>query len=126
MMARSMRPFANAFVSAFTVVLHVSVIGCATAARQQQPARGSLTVGVTTAGGPPSLTFRVTIQPAGIAGSVKADAGVFTNDDLPFGDHVVRLSDLPAACRVEGAAERKITLSEQRRFAVLRFDVRCS
>jgi hypothetical protein len=113
----------------FSIVIMVAAIcaGCATGARQQRPGRGSLTVGVTTT--PPAaatLTFRVTVEPAGIAGAVKADAGVFNHDGLPFGDHVVRLSDLPAACQVAGGAERKISISEQRRFAVLRFDVRCN
>ena len=85
-----------------------------------------MTVGVTTTGGSPSsLTFRVVVQPAGISGNVKADAGVFTSDDVPFGEQVVRLVDLPGSCRVENGAERKISVTEQRRFAVLRFDVRC-
>ena len=64
-------------------------------------------------------------EPAGITGDVKADAGVFVNDHIPDGDHVVRLT-LPAHCRADSGTERKITLSPQRRSAVVRFEVRCS
>lgn len=99
---------------------------CAARAVQQRPARGTLTVGVTTAGDAASgQRYRVIVEPAGIEGRVKAHAGVFTNDDMPMGDQVVRLTDVPAGCRVEGGPERRITISEQRRNAVLRFDVRC-
>jgi len=73
-----------------------------------------------------SLTFRVLIEPAGVTGTVKADVGVFTSADVPYGDHVVRLVDVPAQCRVDGGAERKISLSEDRRSTALRFDVHCS
>lgn len=121
-----MRPTTTLLVLALVVSVISSTAGCASAPRQQQPGRGSLTVGVTTTGGSPSsLTFRVVVQPAGISGNVKADAGVFTSDDVPFGEQVVRLVDLPGSCRVENGAERKISVTEQRRFAVLRFDVRC-
>lgn len=120
-----MRPTATLCVLATVLALACSA-ACASAPRRQRPGRGSLTVGVTTSGGSPStLTFKVSIDPAGIVGAVKADAGVFTSDDVPFGEHVVRLIDLPGSCRVENGAERKITLAEQKRFAVLRFDVRC-
>ena len=97
---------------------------CATGAVRQVADRGKLTVGVTTTGGAPS-TFHLTIEPAGITGDVKTDAGVFVNDHIPDGDHVVRLA-LPAHCRADSGTERKITLSPQRRSAVVRFEVRCS
>jgi hypothetical protein len=99
--------------------------GCATGAVRQIPDRGKLTVGVTTTGGSSPSNFHLTIEPAGISGDVKADAGVFINDHLPEGEHVVRLA-LPANCRADAGTERKITISPQRRSAVLRFEVRCS
>jgi hypothetical protein len=99
---------------------------CATGAIRQVPDIGRLTVGVTTTGLAASpATFRLTIEPAGLAGDVKADTGVFTNDHVPNGEHVVRLT-VPANCRVGDGAERKIVISPQRRSAVLRFEVRCS
>lgn len=98
---------------------------CATGAVRQVPDRGKLTVGVTTSGGSSPSTFHLTIEPAGVTGDVKADAGVFVNDHIPDGDHVVRLT-LPGNCRADSGAERKITLSPQRRSAVVRFEVRCS
>jgi hypothetical protein len=45
--------------------------------------------------------------------------------DVPFGTHVVRLTGVPGSCRVDNGAERTISLGEQRRAAVVRFDVRC-
>ena len=69
--------------------------------------------------------LKIVVESTGIDGGVKADAGVFTSDDVPFGTHVVRLTGVPDTCRVDNGAERKIAISEQRRFAVLRFDVRC-
>ena len=121
-----MRVSIGAVASSVTVAV-LCTAGCATGASQQRPERGRLTIGVTTTGrAASSLTFQVTIEPAGIAGAVTADAGVFTNSDIPSGDHVVRLLGVPADCRVAGGAERKITISQQRRSAVLRFEVRCS
>ena len=79
----------------------------------------------TTGASASTLMLRINIESTGIDGSVKADAGVFTSDEVPFGTHVVRLTGVPSTCRVENGAERKITISEQTRFAVLRFDVRC-
>jgi hypothetical protein len=99
--------------------------GCATGAVRQLPDRGKLTVGVTTTGRPSPSNFQLTIEPAGISGEVKADAGVFVNDHLPDGEHVVRLV-LPTNCRADAGTERRITISPQRRSAVLRFEVRCS
>src|SRR5688572_21068157 len=108
------------------VVFLVCAAGCATAVRQPRPGFGRLTVGATASGAAATtLTLNVAVQSTGISGSIKADAGVFTSDEVPFGTHVVRLTDVPSTCRVDNGSERKITLNEQRRFAVLRFDVRC-
>jgi hypothetical protein len=98
---------------------------CATRAVHQPADSGKVTVGVTTMGSPSPSTFRLTIEPAGIAGEVKSDAGVFINDNVPAGEHVVHLA-LPSNCRADKGAERTITVSQQRRSAVLRFEVRCS
>jgi hypothetical protein len=109
-----------------TVLISVCAAGCASATRQQRPRAGRLTVGVTATGASASaLMLKVVVESTAIGGSVKADAGVFTSEDVPFGAHVVRLTGVPSACRVENGAERKIMITEQRRSAVLRFDVRC-
>ena len=111
---------------ALVTLFVLSASACAAARRPQRPDTGTVTVGVTTRGSDVSaITFRVTVEPAGISGSVKADAGVFTRSEVPSGDHVVRLLDLPARCRVEGAAERTVTISQARRSAALRFHVVC-
>ena len=107
------------------LALTVAASACATGAVRQLPDRGRLTVGVTTTGKSSPSTFHLTIEPAGISGDVNADAGVFVNDHIPDGDHVVRLA-LPAQCRADSGTERKITLSPQRRSVVVRFEVRCS
>ena len=103
----------------------VTVGACATGGVRQVPDLGKLTVGVTTAGSSSPSSFQLTIEPAGISGNVKADAGVFVNDHIPDGEHVVRLT-VPANCRADPGTERKITISPQRRSAVVRFEVRCS
>jgi hypothetical protein len=118
-----MRAATGAVVSAALTVLCAS--GCATAARQQPAEGGRVTIGITTAGATPGMTFRVTIEPAGIAATVKADAGVLTRGGIAPGDHLVRLGDVPARCRIEGGPERTITISPQRRSAVVRFAVDC-
>jgi hypothetical protein len=119
-----MQRWMHRFVSA--VVILVCAAGCATPARQTRPRQGTLTVGVTANGASAStLMLNIAVESTGIGGSVKADAGVFTSEDVPFGTHVVRLTGVPSTCRVDNGLERKITISEQRRFAVLRFDVRC-
>lgn len=111
---------------ALTTVLLLSMSGCATGLRQPRTDAGTVTVGVTTSGAAVGgLTFRVTIEPAGISGTVSADAGVLTRSDVPPGDHVVRLLDVPSRCRVDGAAERPITVPPQGGSAVLRFHVVC-
>jgi hypothetical protein len=107
------------------LALTMLTAACATGTVRQVADRGRLTVGVTTTGSASPSTFHLTIDPAGITGDVKADAGVFVNDHIPDGEHVVRLA-LPPNCRADSAAEKKITLSPQRRSAVVRFEVRCS
>ena len=72
-----------------------------------------------------TLSLTVVIGSTGVQGSVQADAGVFTSDEVPFGTHLVRLTGVPSTCRVDDGAERTITINEQRRFAVLRFNVTC-
>jgi len=121
---RNSAPYLGA---AFIVAVLLPASGCATAARQEGPDRGTVTVGVT-ASGPDvaAMTFRVTVDPAGLSGSVRADVGVFTKSNVAPGDHVVRLLDVPARCRVDDGAERTITLSQQRRSAVVRFHVVCT
>ena len=98
---------------------------CAKAAVESLPATGRVTVGVTSRGpGVEMMTFTVSIEPAGVDGSVRGDIGVFTADDTPAGDHVVRLKDLPGRCRVDGEPERKISVSAGRSTTV-RFVVVC-
>jgi hypothetical protein len=111
---------------AFVTLLFLSTAACGTGIRQQRPDGGTITIGVTASGKDVArMTFRVTVEPAGISASVRADSGVLTRSDVPPGDHVVRLLDLPARCRVDGSPERTITISQQRRSAVLRFHVVC-
>ena len=115
---------ARRHISALAMAVLLSA--CAAGKAQRQPGVGKLTVGVTTTGasGIPS-TFRVTVTSAGISGNIKSDAGVFISDNVPPGEHVVRL-EVPGNCRVDNGPERTITISPQRRSAVLRFEVRCS
>jgi hypothetical protein len=116
------RPLATAF--AFSIVLCAAA--CGKPAPQPPGGSGRVTVGVTTTGaGKEALKFTVAIEPAGIVGSIKADAGVFSAAVVPVGAHVVRLTDLPARCRVDGGPERAITVSA-RRSATLRFAVNCN
>jgi hypothetical protein len=107
-------------------LLALAASACATGMRQPPSEVGMLTIGVTSRGADISnYRFRVTVEPAGISATVAADAGVLTRSDVPTGEHVVRLLELPSRCRVEGGAERRIVLSPQRRSAVLRFEVVC-
>lgn len=71
------------------------------------------------------MAFAVSIEPGGIAGSVKGDVGVFTARNIPGGSYVVRLKDLPRGCRVDGDAEHKISVSSGRS-ATVRFVVVCT
>ena len=100
--------------------------GCANRSANTGPETGTVTVGVTTQGSAiQSLRFTVDISPGGTGGPIKADAGVFTARNTPAGEHVVRLTDVPDRCAVDGGAERKVTVSEQRS-ATIRFVVKCS
>jgi hypothetical protein len=119
----SMQRAMHLFVSAVTILACAS--GCASA-RQRPPGQGRLTIGVTASGASASsLMLQIAVESTGIGGTVRADAGVFTSDAVPFGTHTVRLMGVPRTCRVEDGAQRTFTISEQRRVAVLRFDVRC-
>jgi hypothetical protein len=98
---------------------------CATVAPPSAPGSGRVTVGVTSSGPDVrAMTFKVSIEPAGIGGPISADAGIFTAPDTPAGDHVVRLTGLPGRCRLDGDSERKISVSA-RRSATVRFVVVC-
>jgi hypothetical protein len=71
-----------------------------------------VTIGVTSRGpGVDTMTFTVSIEPAGVEGSVRGDVGVYTASDTPAGNHVVRLKDLPGRCRIDGESDRKIRVS---------------
>ena len=99
--------------------------GCAAASTGAR-ANGSITVGVTTTGaGARLLAYRVTVEPTGRTGMVEAQAGVFTVRDLPPGDYVVRLSELPADCRAENDGEARVTIAERRRAMSVRYTVAC-
>jgi hypothetical protein len=100
--------------------------GCANRAANTGPETGTVTVGVSTQGSAiQGLMFGVDITPAGASGRIKADAGVFTARNAPAGEHVVRLTDLPPRCIVDGGSDRKVTVSAQRS-AAIRFVVKCS
>jgi hypothetical protein len=97
--------------------------GCAKHSPAALPGTAVLTVGATTTGKDiDDLTFAVRIDGAA-TGTVRADGGVFTARNIPPGEHTVRL-DLASHCRVEGPADRRVTLSAQRTTAV-KFSVSC-
>ena len=56
---------------------------------------------------------------------VKGDVGIFTARNVPPGNHVVRMKDLPRECQVEGAAEQTVRVSPGRSIAV-RFVITCT
>lgn len=104
----------------------LACVGCANRAANTGPETGTVTVGVSTQGsGIQGLTFNVDISPAGTGGPIKADAGVFTARNTPAGEHLVRVTDVPARCTVDGGPDRKVTVSAQRS-ATVRFVVKCS
>jgi hypothetical protein len=109
--------------------MSASLLVCAACAKstvQSVPTSGRVTVGVTSRGpGVEAMTFTVSIEPAGVEGSVKGDIGIFTSDDTPAGSHVVSLKNLPGRCRVDGDTERKITVAAGRSTTV-RFIVTCT
>jgi hypothetical protein len=105
--------------------LLLGAAACAKRAPQSLPASGRVTVGVTSRGpGVDTMTLMVSIEPAGIDGAIRADVGVFTAENVPAGNHVVRLKSLPDRCRVDGEPARAISVSA-RRSAVVRFVVVC-
>ena len=115
----------QASISITLASLFFCAAACAKTPPQSSPAAGRVTVGVTSRGpGVETMTFTVSIEPAGVDGSVRGDVGVFTAYDTPAGDHVVRLKDLPGRCRADGDAERKISVSPGRSTTV-RFVVVC-
>ena len=71
-----------------------------------------------------SVRLSVEIEPAGIRGDVNADAGTFTASNVPAGAHTVRLTRVPPRCRVDGSAERTVTVAAGRTVAI-RFDLVC-
>ena len=97
--------------------------GCATR-NAQAPGTGRITVGVTTSGAAAAHTFALSIEPAGSSTRISADAGVFSIPDAPAGDHVVRLSDVPAGCAVDDGAERTVRVTAGQS-ATVRFTVTC-
>jgi hypothetical protein len=100
--------------------------GCAKAAPHAPPAFGRVTAGVTSRGpGVDTMTFTVTIEPAGVDGAIRGDVGVFTADNVPAGNQVVRLKDLSARCHVEGDPQRSIRVTAGRSVTV-RFVVVCN
>jgi hypothetical protein len=122
-MIESMRLASSARPAIATALLFAA--GCATGAPRTAPGAGKVTVGVTTRGpNVQRLAFNVDIEPADASGSVDADAGIFTAPNVPPGEHVVRLTNVPARCRVEGGAERTIRVAADRSAAV-RFAVEC-
>ena len=103
----------------------VAAGACAKTPPQASPSTGSVTVGVTSRGpGVQAMTFGVSIEPAGIDGTVKGDVGIFTARNVPPGSHVVRMKDMPRGCRVEGNAEQTIRVSA-RGSAAVRFVIVC-
>lgn len=93
---------------------------------QTQPGMTRVTVGVTTTGSDADgLTFRVVIEPEGVSGPVKSHAGIFSTGNIPPGEHVVRLTDVPGRCRIQGSSERRI-ISTTARPTLVRYEVVCS
>jgi hypothetical protein len=123
-MSKPMEAVRRAVRLCLSASLFAGAAACAKAAPQSLPESGRVTVGVTSRGpGVETMTFAVSIEPAGVRGSVKGDVGVFTAD-TPAGSHVVRLTDLPARCRIDGNPERRISVSDGRS-TTIRFVVVC-
>ena len=121
------KPSAGACVRlSLSAALFVGAGACAKTPPPSLPATGTVTVGITSRGpGVETMAFGVSIEPAGINGSVKGDVGIFTARNVPPGNHVVRMKDLPRECQVEGAAEQTVRVSPGRSTAV-RFVVMCT
>jgi len=123
----TLKPSAGACVRlSLSAALFLGVGACTKTPPQSLPATGSVTVGVTSRGpGVEKMAFGVSIEPGGINGAVKGDVGIFTARNVPPGDHVVRMKDLPRACQVDGMAEQTVRVSPGRSTAV-RFVVMCT
>jgi hypothetical protein len=125
-MVESMPSPARAVRLFVPVCLFICAAACVRTAPRSLPATGTVTVGVTSRGpGVEAMAFAVSVEPAGMDGSVKGGVGVFTARNVPAGSHVVQLKDLPRECRVDGDAERKISVSAGRS-TVVRFVVVCT
>lgn len=115
----------NAMIS---LALTAAVVGSSACARRippTAPGTGRVTIGVTTTGaGAEALRFNVSIEPAGVSATVKADAGVFTAPAVPAGDLIIRLTNVPGRCRVAEGAERRMELRASGSLTV-RFIVEC-
>ena len=108
---------------ASVTLLVLSACACATGMRQPRSDTGTVTVGVTTSGsGVSTMNFRVTVEPAGISETVRADAGLVTRSNVPSGDHVCTVDrstgPLPGGWRrrahdhhLTGPSERSTALS---------------
>jgi hypothetical protein len=98
--------------------------GCATETLKLAPGTGTMTVGIVTKGpNIADLTFRVLVDGNPVPRAIRADAGVLSTS-LPAGEHQVTLSELPARCRIDGEADRRVVVPEGR-VAPVRFTVIC-
>ena len=107
------------------VCLLAVVSACATQPPNLAPGTGTLTVGIRTSGPEvANLVFRVLVDGNPVPRTIRADAGVLSTT-LPAGEHVVTLGELPARCRIDGDAERRLTIPDGH-VAPVRFAVICN
>jgi hypothetical protein len=100
--------------------------GCAGREPANLSPGGTLTAGISSSGPQlAGLEFTIDVDDGRIRQPIKADGGLFTSNDLPAGDHTIRLLNVPDRCRIEGSPVRRVTLSRLRTTAV-RFAVRCT
>jgi hypothetical protein len=97
--------------------------GCAAHQPDTRPETGRLTVGVRT-DTPDRTPGTVRVMLDGRASSVAADGGIVTIDQLPPGEHDLRLDGLPGSCSVEGGAARRVAIRARQTTAV-RFSIAC-
>jgi len=123
----ALRPSAAASARlCLSAALLVGAGGCAKTPPQSVPETGSVTVGVTSRGPRvETMVFGVSIEPEGIDGTVNGDVGIFTARNVPAGNHVVLMKDLPRGCRVEGDAQRTVRVTPRGSTAV-RFVIACT
>jgi hypothetical protein len=105
-----------------TLALCNVVSGCGGTRITSQPSQGTITVGVSSTG-PALAGLTFDLEVGGERQRIKADGGVATVAGLDPGAHDVTLS-LPARCRSEGSASRRVTVSARRTTAI-RFVVSC-